>query len=107
VGLFATSGVEPTRKVIDVSGDGSNNSGAAVEPSRAAALASGVTINGLAILASEPQLEHYYEENVMGGDGAFVIVAQDFQAFSNAMLSKLIREIAAVPTYRYSVADLH
>ena len=106
VGLFAASGVEPTRQVIDVSGDGSNNSGGAVDAARDAALASGVTINGLAILASEPKLESYYEENVMGGDGAFVIVAQDFDAFSKAMLSKLVREIAAVPSFRYSVAGL-
>jgi hypothetical protein len=106
VGLFAKSGVEPTRKVIDVSGDGSNNSGAPAAAAREAAVANGVTINGLAILASEPKLESYYEENVMGGDGAFVIVAQDFEAFSHAMLSKLIREIAAVPTWRYSVAAL-
>jgi hypothetical protein len=104
--LFAKSGVEPTRKVIDVSGDGSNNSGSPVAAARAAAVADGVTINGLAILASEPKLENYYEENVMGGEGAFVIVAQDFEAFSHAMLSKLIREIAAVPTFRYSVAGL-
>lgn len=104
--LFAKSGVEPTRKVIDVSGDGSNNSGAPVAAAREAALAKGITINGLAILASEPKLESYYEENVMGGEGAFVIVAEDFDAFSKAMMSKLIREIAAVPTFRYSVARL-
>jgi hypothetical protein len=106
VGLFALSGVEPTRKVIDVSGDGSNNSGSPVTDSRAAALAAGVIINGLAILASEPQLQRYYEENVVGGDGAFVIVAQDFEAFQNAMLNKLIREIVAVPTFRYAFAGL-
>jgi hypothetical protein len=106
VALFASSGVEPTRKVIDVSGDGTNNSGGPVDNARDAALAAGVTINGLAILASEPKLESYYEENVMGGDGAFVIIAQDFDAFSQAMLSKLIREIAAVPTHRYSLAAL-
>jgi hypothetical protein len=104
--LFAKSGVEATRKVIDVSGDGSNNSGAPVASARTAALANGVTINGLAILASEPKLDTYYEENVMGGEGAFVIVAEDFDAFSRAMLSKLIREIAAVPTFRYSVAGM-
>jgi hypothetical protein len=106
VRLLAASGFEATRKVIDVSGDGSNNSGAPAAAAREAAIANGVTINGLAILASEPKLESYYEENVMGGEGAFVIVAQDFDAFSQAMLSKLIREIAAVPTFRYSVAEV-
>ena len=104
VGLLAKSGFEATRKVIDVSGDGSNNSGAPAAAAREAAIAKGVTINGLAILASEPKLDSYYEENVMGGEGAFVIVAKDFDAFSQAMLSKLIREIAAVPTFRYTVA---
>lgn len=106
VGLFAKSGLTTTRKVIDVSGDGTNNSGGATAAARAAAVADGITINGLAILASEPKLEDYYEENVMGGEGAFVVVAEDFEAFSRAMMSKLIREIAAVPTFRYSVAGL-
>lgn len=107
VALFASSGFEPSRRVIDVSGDGSSNSGTPVAAARAAALARGITINGLAILASEPRLDSYYEENVMGGDGAFVIVAQDFEAFSHAMLSKLVREIAAVPARRrYELAAL-
>jgi hypothetical protein len=106
VRLLAQSDFEATRKVIDVSGDGSNNSGAPAVAAREKAIARGVTINGLAILASEPKLESYYEENVMGGEGAFVIVARDFEAFSQAMLSKLIREIAAVPTFRYSVAEI-
>jgi hypothetical protein len=104
--LFAQSGVESTRKVIDVSGDGTNNSGRSVADARAAALAAGITINGLAILASEPNLERYYHDHVMGGEGAFVVVAQDFKAFSNAIISKLVREIAAVPTYRYNFASL-
>jgi hypothetical protein len=106
VALLHESGIDATRRVIDISGDGSNNSGRPVTEARAAALAAGITINGLAILASEPQLERYYQENVMGGDGAFVIAAVDFEAFSSAILQKLVREIAAVPTYRYNVASL-
>ena len=105
--LFASSGFEPERRVIDVSGDGSSNSGTPLAAAREAALAQGITINGLAILASEPRLDSYYEEYVMGGDGAFVMVAQNFETFSHAMLSKLVREIAAVPHRpRYELAAL-
>jgi hypothetical protein len=97
VGLFAHCGFEARRRVIDVSGDGSNNSGRSVLEAREEALAQGIVINGLAIIASEPLLERYYRENVIGGEGAFVIAAQDFHAFGNAILNKLVREIAAAP----------
>ena len=97
---------EATRKVVDISGDGSNNSGRPVSDSRDAALAEGIIINGLAILASEPRLDVYYKENVIGGDGSFVVVAQDFAAFATAILNKLVREIASspAPASRLSVA---
>jgi hypothetical protein len=95
--LVRNSGYDPFRMVIDVSGDGSNNSGRPVIEARDASIASGVTINGLAILASEPNLEGYYRENVIGGDGSFVVIAEDFPAFANAILNKLVREIASVP----------
>jgi hypothetical protein len=107
VPLFTLSGYEATRRVIDVSGDGSNNSGRPILDSRDEALAKGIVINGLAILASEPLLERYYRENVIGGEGCFVIVAKDFDAFATAILNKLVKEIAALPELRpVSLASL-
>src|SRR5262249_2244301 len=84
------------RRVIDVSGDGSNNRGRSVTLARDEAIARGVGINGLPILALEPDLDRYYEQNVVGGPGAFVIAAKDFESFGDAILKKLIAEIAAV-----------
>jgi hypothetical protein len=105
--LVRSSGFEPQRMVIDVSGDGSNNSGRPVLEARDESIATGVTINGLAILASEPNLEGYYRENVIGGDGSFVVVAEDFPAFANAILNKLVREIAGEPPKPFSLAYAH
>jgi hypothetical protein len=85
-----------TRRVIDISGDGSNNRGRSVTQARDEAIAKGVGINGLPILALEPYLDRYYQENVVGGPGAFVIAAQNYETFSDAILKKLIAEIAAV-----------
>ncbi len=102
---FETSRFDGARQVIDVSGDGSNNSGRPVWLARDAALEVGITINGLAIINDRPnpfsrpesKLDDYYRENVIGGSGAFVLVAEDFTTFANAILSKLIREVAAAP----------
>jgi hypothetical protein len=95
--VLDTSGIDARRRVIDVSGDGANNSGRAVGDAREAAIAAGITVNGLAILGNEPGIDVYYRENVIGGDGAFMLVAQDYAAFSRAILNKLLREIAGVP----------
>lgn len=95
--LFKDSGVDPIRMVIDVSGDGVNNNGRPVTAARDDAVASGITINGLPILNEDPSLEQYYQENVVGGPGAFKIPVQDFQSFSQAILGKLVREIASLP----------
>src|SRR2546423_8899851 len=84
------------RRVIDISGDGSNNRGRSVNQARDEAVARGVGINGLPILALEPDLDRYYRENVIGGPGAFVIAAKDFETFGEAILKKLIAEIAGV-----------
>jgi hypothetical protein len=92
--LLATVPAESVRRVIDISGDGSNNNGRLPTYSRDEALAEGVTINGLAILNDEPLLDRYYYENVIGGPGAFVIATADYESFANAILAKLIREIA-------------
>jgi hypothetical protein len=97
------------RRTIDVSGDGTNNSGRDVALARDAAVAKGVTINGLVILSERPMawnpehtnppggLASYYRENVMGGPGAFVVVAEDFNSFGQAIIKKLVAEIALAP----------
>jgi Protein of unknown function (DUF1194) len=97
---------EAGRRTIDVSGDGTNNSGRDVGLARDEAVAKGVTINGLVILSERPMvwnpehtnppggLAHYYQTNVVGGPGAFVIVAENFNSFGQAIVKKLIAEIA-------------
>jgi hypothetical protein len=84
-----------TRRVIDISGDGSNNSGRLPIYARDEAVADGIIINGLAILKNEPLLDGYYERNIMGGQGAFVVTANDFGDFAEAILAKLVREVAS------------
>lgn len=102
--VLAQAPFDATRRVIDVSGDGVNNSGGPVELARDRLVAEGVTINGLPIVNDRPTfgrmppipLDEYYRDSVIGGPGAFVIVAEDFQSFGNAVKRKLIREIAAL-----------
>jgi hypothetical protein len=94
--LLQKAPFEAARKVIDISGDGYNNSGRLPIYARDEAVAAGIVINGLAILKNEPQLDGYYERNVMGGAGAFVITAADFGDFAEAILGKLVREVAAL-----------
>lgn len=84
-------------RIIDVSGDGSNNSGRMAHLARDEAVASGITINGLPILAVEPQLDRYYRDNVIGGPGAFLVSATSFDTFATAIVNKLVREVAAIP----------
>lgn len=85
------------RRVIDVSGDGASNQGESPSFSRARANRLGITINGLAILNEEPRLDRYYEAGVVGGPGAFLITADDFEAFADSMRRKLVREISGTP----------
>lgn len=104
------TGFEGTRQVVDISGDGVNNSGRPVAEARAAALATGIVLNGLAVLdrtpspltisGALPPLDDYYRDEVIGGPGAFLMVAQGFTAFEAAVRRKIIREIAAVPPPR-------
>jgi hypothetical protein len=103
--LFAKSPFKSKRRVIDISGDGPNNRGRSVLLARAEALAQGVTINGLPIINDRPNpwggpgprnLDIYYQDNVIGGPGAFMIPALSFQNFGQAILAKLIREIAGI-----------
>src|SRR3954447_13223777 len=95
MGLLFDNPYRAARRVIDISGDGSNNRGRSVNQARDEAIAKGVGINGLPILALEPDLDQYYKKNVIGGPGAFVIAAKDYETFADAILKKLIAEIAA------------
>jgi hypothetical protein len=104
---FASSGVESERRIIDVSGDGTNNGGRPVNEARDEAVAAGVTINGLAIINQHPNpgyfahtqppggLGEYYRTNVTGGPGSFVLTIEDFDSFAEAMTNKLVNEIAS------------
>ncbi|MGF1628561.1 MAG: DUF1194 domain-containing protein [Kiloniellaceae bacterium] len=103
--LFADNGFEGTRQVIDISGDGPNNWGDLVHHARDRAVAQGLTINGLPILDdgpgpfgrySIPDLDLYFRDCVIGGPGAFIVVAQTFEAFASAIRRKLILEIAGL-----------
>ncbi len=85
------------RKVIDVSGDGRANQGAHPVHLRDAAVALRITINGLVILNEDPTVDSYYFANVIGGTGAFVMTANDYEAYARAILTKLIKEIAGAP----------
>jgi hypothetical protein len=96
VPLMAESPFQGTRRVIDISGDGSNNRGRPAASARNDAVRAGVVINGLPILAVEPGLDRYFSEQVIGGPGAFVIAAQSYETFAEAILKKLIREMAAI-----------
>jgi hypothetical protein len=94
---FETSGFKGRRRVIDVSGDGRANQGAHPSKIRDKAVAAGITVNGLAILNEDLYVDRYYLYNVIGGTGAFVMTANDYDDFAQAILQKLIKEIAGVP----------
>ncbi len=96
--LIAGSGLTAQRKVIDVSGDGSNNDGRDMAAARDDAVAAGITVNGLPITEVEPRLDEYYRRNVIGGPGAFVVVARNIDAFAEAVLRKLMVEVAGLHT---------
>ena len=94
--LLARIGIEAGRRVIDVSGDGMNNTGRLAEYARDEAVAAGIVINGLPILTDDPNLDDYYEDYVIGGTGAFVIPARNFAAFGRAITAKLLREVSSL-----------
>lgn len=115
VQLLAEAPVTPTRRVIDVCGDGTNNAGREIGEARDDAVRTGITINGLAIINDHPVswtfahvqppggLAAYYRENVTGGSASFVLEVHDFAGFGEAMTRKLVSEIAgrSAPT-RYA-----
>jgi hypothetical protein len=92
--LFSKSPFTSQRRTIDVSGDGSNTSGRSIIQARDDAVKSGVNINGLPILSVEPYLDRYYFTYVIGGPGAFMIPAANYENFAEAIVKKLILEIA-------------
>jgi len=103
VTLFDANGFEGTRRVIDVSGDGPNNYGRLVVDARDDALARGLTINGLPIVAERasrwgwppmPNLDLFYRDCVIGGPGAFLVAVRDYDHFGDAIRKKLVLEIA-------------
>lgn len=81
------------RLVIDVSSDGRNNVGVPVNAVRDRLVAQGITINALTILNEWPTLDVYFQNQVVGGEGHFVIPANDYQAYADAIYRKLLREI--------------
>jgi Protein of unknown function (DUF1194) len=113
---IARSPFEAERHAIDVSGDGTNNAGPDVQFFRDQAVAKGILVNGLVILtdielAPNPRhtnppggIEKYYRDNVIGGAGAFVMVAEDYNSFGRAMVKKLIAEIATRPAQQRSAS---
>jgi hypothetical protein len=106
---FTVAPAQADKRIIDVSGDGTNNSGRPVTEARDQAIASGVTVNGLAIINTQANpgyafhtqppggLPKYYEENVIGGPGAFLLQVENFDTFAEAMTRKLVTEIAGAP----------
>ena len=82
-----------TRQVIDISSDGRNNMGPPVNAVRDQIVARGITINALPILNEWPTLDIYFENNVAGGQGHFVLPANTYEAYGEAMFRKLLREI--------------
>jgi hypothetical protein len=109
VQLLAENGLNATRRVIDVGGDGTNNAGREAAEARDDAVKAGITINGLAIINDHPMawtfahvqppggLVKYYRENVTGGPGSFVLEVHDFYSFGEAVTRKLVNDIAGGP----------
>lgn len=98
VKLLSDSPSQGMRRVIDLSGDGTNNHGRPAAQARDEAIAANIVINGLPILALDPNLDTYYRNNVIGGPGAFVIAVKNYEGFAEAIVRKLVLEIAGVPT---------
>jgi hypothetical protein len=98
--LMPTSPYQGIKRVIDISGDGSNNRGRDVVSARDDAVRAGAIINGLPILSLEPDLDSYYFNRVIGGPGSFMVAATSYETFAEAVLRKLILEIAALPDPR-------
>ena len=100
--LFEANDYKGLRRVIDISGDGPNNNGEPVTIARDAALARGITINGLPIMSKETNyatmdienLDIYFEDCVIGGAGSFVVPIKTREKFKEAIRTKLVMEVA-------------
>jgi hypothetical protein len=95
--LLSQSPYKSQRRTIDISGDGFDNTGRSITVSRDNAVRAGIGINGLPIVAWEPTLDQYYYKYVIGGPGAFMIPVANYENFADAIVKKLILEIAANP----------
>ena len=83
------------RHVMDVSSDGRNNIGMSPDRVRNEIVRRGITINGLVIINEWPTLDEYFERHVVAGPAHFVIVANDYPAYAEAIYRKLLREITS------------
>src|SRR6266700_4803215 len=113
---FAAAPAEADKRIIDISGDGTSNAGRAVTEARDQAVAGGVTINGLAIINTQANpgyafhtqppggLPKYFEENVIGGPGAFLFTVENFGTFAEAITRKMVTEIAAASQHQRASA---
>lgn len=109
VALLDRAPLAASRRVIDVSGDGQQNCGhISADQARSAAISKDITINGLPITSGdEPEVDRWYEQHVIGGEGAFMIVANGHERFADAMRKKLALEIAGVTSSaRFAAAYL-
>jgi hypothetical protein len=119
MGQFDKAPYRAARHTIDVSGDGTNNAGRDVANLRDEAVAKGITINGLVILSDNPMswnpdhtnppggLANYYRNNVVGGPNAFVMVAENFNSFGQAIIKKMIAEVAQAHEPKGDPKPLH
>jgi uncharacterized protein DUF1194 len=113
---LASASAGADKRIIDISGDGTSNSGPPVIEARDQAVAAGITINGLAIINTQTRpgftmhtqppggLPNYYKDNVIGGPGAFLLVVENFDTFADAITRKLMSEIADLPATTRSAA---
>ena len=93
VALIESNGFDGQRKVIDVSGDGPDNSGISLDLARQNALTAGITVNGLSIEAESLDLHDYYRNQIIIGADSFVEPADGFEDFARAIKEKLLREL--------------
>ncbi|PBB41406.1 hypothetical protein CK222_22880 [Mesorhizobium sp. WSM3866] len=111
--LFAESGFQGTKRVIDVSGDGPNNQGAPVDITRDEVVRQGITINGLPLMTrggyggafDVANLDRYYSDCVIGGPGAFMIPVNDWTQFPEAIRRKLVLELAGPASRQWAAEE--
>lgn len=114
--MYKGSPYEADRKVLDISGDGSNNDGGLVTEVRHDALKERIIINGLPIMNGRPNpfgfpaeddLDKYYLHCVTGGPRSFVEVARSFEDFPRAIRKKLLQEVADIgPLNDFDIGEL-